>query len=68
MYQNKIQNMHKIGWKSNYFKCSDLSMLGHGYGVSQFPQLYDKIKNKYQIFPLPYGGIYSGEKGLKILK
>ena len=31
--------------------------------VSKFPQFYDKIKNKYQFIPRPYGGSYSGEKG-----
>ena len=50
--------MHKIGWKDNYFKSSGVSMLGHGCGVSQFPQLYEKIKNKYHFLPLPYVGSY----------
>ena len=40
--------MHKIGWKENYFKSADVSMLGCGCGVSQFPQFYEKIKYKYQ--------------------
>ena len=36
--------MNHIGWKANYFKYADISMLGHGCWVSQFPQLYDRIK------------------------
>ena len=32
--------MHKIGWKANYFKSADASMLGSGCGVSQYPQFY----------------------------
>ena len=36
--------MHHIGWKANYFKSADVSMLGHGCGVSQFTQFYERIK------------------------
>ena len=37
-YKTFIQNMHKLGWKANYFKPDDVSMLVHGCGVSQNPQ------------------------------
>ena len=60
--------MHKIGWKDNYFKSTDISVLGNGCVVSKFPQFYDIIKNKYQILPHPYVGSYEGEKGDKFLK
>ena len=40
-YKTTIQNMHNLGWKVQYFKSSDVSMLGHGCGVSQYPQFYD---------------------------
>ena len=43
-------------------------MLGHGCGVSQYPQFYDTNKNNYQMLPRPYVGSYSGEKGHKILQ
>ena len=33
MYKTSIQNMHKIGWNSNYFMSADVSMLVHGCGV-----------------------------------
>ena len=33
--------MHNIGWRENYFNSYYVSMLGHGCGVSQFPQFYD---------------------------
>ena len=62
------QKIHQIGLKANYFKYSDVSMLGHGYGVSQFPHLYDRIKNKYQILPCPYVGSYDGKKGNLFLR
>ena len=62
-----IQNMHKIGRKEKLFKSADVSMLGHGCGVSQYPQFYDRIKNIYQMLPRPYVGSYSGEKGHQFL-
>ena len=68
MDKTPIQNMHKIGWKSNNFKSDDISMLGHGFGVSQFTQFYEKIKNKYQLLPRPYVGSHLGEKGHKCFK
>ena len=42
-------------------------MLGHGCGVSQYPQFYDTNK-KHQMLPRPYVGSYSGEKGHQILQ
>ena len=64
----KIQNIHKIGGKVNYFKYDSVLVLGHGCGVSQFDQFYKKIKNKYKILPRPYVGSYEGENIGKILK
>ena len=43
-HRTTIQNMHKLGWKAQYSKSADVSMLGHGYGVSQYPQFYDTNK------------------------
>ena len=55
--------MHNLGWKSQFFKSFGVSMLGHGCGVSKYPQFYDRIKVIYQILPRPYVESYSGEKG-----
>ena len=57
-----IQNMHKIGWKEQLFNSTDVQMLGHGCGVSKYPQFNYRIK-KYQMLPRTYVGRYSGEKG-----
>ena len=43
-YRTTVQNMHKFGWKAQYFKSADVSMMGHGCGVSQYPQFYDTDK------------------------
>ena len=60
--------MHKICWKANYLKSAYVSMLGHGCGVSQFTQFYDRIKHIYQILPRNYVGCSEVEKGNLFLK
>ena len=52
-YKTTIINMHKLGWEANYFKSAHVSMLGHGCGISQYPQFYDRTK-KNQVLPHPY--------------
>ena len=37
-YRSTVQYMHKIGWKAQYFKSADVSMLGHSCDVSKYPQ------------------------------
>ena len=43
-YRSTVQNLHKLGWKAQYFKSADVSMLVHSCGVSTYPQFYDTIK------------------------
>ena len=62
-YKKNIQNMHKIGWKAQLFKSDYVSILGHGCGVSQYPQFYEKNKNRYKMLPRSFVGSYLGEKG-----
>ena len=45
-YTTTIQNIHKFCWEAQYWKPADVSMLGHGCGVSQYPQFYDTKKIK----------------------
>ena len=66
-YKIIMQNMHKLVWKAQKFKSTEVLMLGHSCSVSQYPQFYDTIKNMYQMLPRPYMGIYSGEKGHQFL-
>ena len=42
--KKNINNMHNIGWKAQFLKSTDILMLGHGCGVSQYPKFYDRIK------------------------
>ena len=55
--------MHKLGWKSQFFKSAGVSMLGHGCGVSLYTQFYDRIKYIYQILLHTYMISYIGENG-----
>ena len=43
-YRTTVQNIHKLGWKAQYFKSADVSMLVYGCGVAQYPQFYDTNK------------------------
>ena len=36
-YKTTMQNMHKLGWKAQFFKSAGVFMLGNGCGVSQYP-------------------------------
>ena len=54
-YRSTVQNMHKIGWKAQYFKYADISMLGHGCGVSQYPQFYDTNIKKLNVTTSIFG-------------
>ena len=42
-YKTTMHNMYKLGWKAQLFKYADVYILGHGCGVSQYPQFYDII-------------------------
>ena len=64
-YKTIIRNMHNLGWKAQFFKSTDVSMLVHCCGVSYYPQFFDRIKN--QMVPRTYVGTYSGEKGHQFL-
>ena len=59
--------IHHIGWKANYFKSADVSMLGYGCDVSQLHQFFDRIQTKLNI-PHPYVVSSEGEKGNLLLK
>ena len=43
-YKTTIHNIHKLGWKAQYFNSADVSMLVHGCDVLQYPQFYGTIK------------------------
>ena len=43
-------------------------MLGYLYGLSQYPQFYDKDLDMYQLLPGLYIGSFDGFTGHKLIK
>ena len=41
----------------------DVYIIGYGYGVSQYPQFYDRDSDKYQVLLHPYRGSFEGFNG-----
>ena len=52
-YKKTVRKFHDTGWKNSYHTSDDVSMLGYGYDVSQYPQLFDEDLDIYQILPRP---------------
>ena len=46
--------------KKSYFNYADISMIGYGCGVSQYPQYYKKYLDMYLVLPRPYMGSFEG--------
>ena len=58
-YKRTVWKLHDYVWKNSYFNSADVSMLGYGCGVSQYPQFYDKELDRYQVLPHPYRGYFA---------
>ena len=63
-----MKKLHDAGWKKSYLTFADVSMLGYGCGVSQYPQFYVKYLDIYQVLPRPYIGSFVGFPGDKLIK
>ena len=59
------RKIHDIAWKGNYFKSDEVHMIGHGFGASIYPNLYDKIEGKPKMIPRTYTISFFGTKGDK---
>ena len=62
-YKITIRKLHDAGRKNIYFISADVSMLLYGYGVSHYPQFYDRALDMYQVLPHPYMGSFDGFPG-----
>ena len=49
--------------KTSYHTSADVSMLGYGCGVSQYPQFFVEDIDMYQMLPRPYLGSFDGGPG-----
>ena len=53
-----MKEIHYAGWKKSYSNSADVSMLGYGCGVSQYPQFYLIYLDMYQVLPSQYIGSF----------
>ena len=51
--------------KTVFFLSADVTIIGHVYGVSQYPYFYDQHLEKYQLLPRPHFGSFEGDNGEK---
>ena len=63
-----MRKFHDIGWKNSYHTSADVSMLGYGCGVSQYPQFFVEDLDIYQILPRPCLRSFDGGPGEKSIK
>ena len=66
-YKNTVKKSHDSGRKNSYFTSANVSMLGYGCGVSQYPRFYAKDLSMYQVLPHPYIGSFDCFTGDKLI-
>ena len=66
-YKKTVRKFHGIDWKNSYHTYADVSMLGYGYDVSQYPKLFYEDLDIYQMLPRPYLRSFCGGPGYKLL-
>ena len=66
-YQKIVRTLHDTGWKNSYLTSDDVSMLGYGCGVSQYPQFFFEDLFMYQMLPRPYLRYFDGGLGEKLI-
>ena len=67
-YKKKVRKLHDTGLKNSYHTSSDVSMLGYGCGVSQYPQFFVEDLDMYQMLPRPYLRSFYGVTRDKLIK
>ena len=67
-YKKTVKTLHDTGWENSYFTSADVSMLGYGCGVSQYPQFFVKDLDIYQMYQRPYLIYFDGGPGDKLIK
>ena len=67
-YKKTVRKLHDTGWKNSYRTSFDVSMIGYGCGVSQYPKLFVEDLNMYQMLPPPYLRYFDGGTGDKLIK
>ena len=67
-YKILVKKLHDSDWVNIYLISADVAMLGHGCGVSQYPQFYYHHLKNYQWLPCSYLEIFDGFNGYKMTK
>ena len=62
-YRKTVRKLHDNGWKNSYHTSADVSMLGYGWVVSQYPQFCVEDLDTYQMLPRPYLRSFDGGPG-----
>ena len=65
--QENSEKWNGTGWKNSYHTSTDVSMLGYGCGVSQYPQFFVKYLDMYHVLPRPYLGYFDGGSEDKLI-
>ena len=63
-----VGKIHDAGRENCYFTSVNVSMLGFGYGVFQYPRFYHQDLYQYQVLKIPYLGSFEGYPGEKFIK
>ena len=61
-------NFHDTDWEKSYHTSADVSMVGYGCGLFQYPQFFVKYLDMYQMLPCPYLRYFDGCPGDKLIK
>ena len=66
-YKKTVSKLHDDGMEKSYFTSADVSLLGYGCGVFQYPHIYDKGLDMYQLLQHTYIGSFDGFLGEKLI-
>ena len=67
-YKKTVRKFHGTGCKNSYHTSADVSMIGYGCGMSQYPHFFVKYLDMYQMLPRPYLSFFNGCFGDKLIK
>ena len=60
--------MNDIGWKTNYFKSSEVFMLGYVCGSFVYPQFYGQSGRRLKMITYTYSNTFFGNRLRCIIK
>ena len=67
-YNKTVRKLHDTGWENSYHTSADVSMIGYGCDMSQYPQFFVEDLYMYHVLPCPYLRSFYGGTGDKLMK